>query len=98
MGLIGNEANKGVTSFSWRGPFCRCAIASEWNVEGGRLYIAGFFEHFFFSLSSRSLKECWIDGLGRFSAGYVGMRVSLELPPFLEDENTKPGLIFVQHS
>lgn len=68
----------GLLLFSWRGPFRRCVIASEWNVEGGRLYIAGFFEHFLF-LSSRSLKECWIDGLGHCSAGFVGMRVSLEM-------------------
>jgi len=27
----------GVISFSWRSSFRRCVIASEWNVEGGRL-------------------------------------------------------------
>lgn len=28
---------------SWRSPLCRCVVASEWNVEGGRLYVAGYF-------------------------------------------------------
>lgn len=62
--------------FSWRGPICRCVVASEWNVEGGRLYVAGFLSFLFFW----SLKECWIDGLGRCSSGYVGMRVSSRCP------------------
>jgi hypothetical protein len=28
-------------SLSWGGFICRCVVASEWNVEGGRLYVAG---------------------------------------------------------
>jgi hypothetical protein len=28
-------------SLSWGGFICRRVVASEWNVEGGRLYVAG---------------------------------------------------------
>lgn len=26
--------------YSWRGSLCRCLTASQWNVEGGRQYVA----------------------------------------------------------
>lgn len=53
-----------IATRSWRSSLCRCATASEWNVEGGRLYaaMAGFF---LFLWLSFSLVGLWIDGLGR---------------------------------
>jgi len=39
--MVGLRADWGA-NFSWGGLICRCVIASEWNVEGGRLYVAGF--------------------------------------------------------
>lgn len=69
--------------FSWGGLICRCVVASEWNVEGGRLYVAGFL-HFSFVFLFWLLKECWIDGLGRCSAVDIGMRVSFQCFDFTE--------------
>ena len=37
-----------LTSISGGGSFCRCAIASEWNVEGGRLRVMPGFPGFVF--------------------------------------------------
>lgn len=44
---------------SWRGPFCRRFVTSEWNVEGGRqrVDLAGFLALFWF------IVDVWIDGL-----------------------------------
>lgn len=51
--LVGDDGTwriwlTGLIFFSWRGPICRCVVASEWNVEGGRLYVAGFLSFLFF--------------------------------------------------
>jgi hypothetical protein len=47
---------------SWRSSLCRCAIASEWNVEGGlQRVIHGWFLLWFpFPLIFDGI--CWIDG------------------------------------
>lgn len=40
------DVANGDCSISGGGTICRCVVTSEWNVEGGRLYVAGFFESF----------------------------------------------------
>ena len=65
--------------YSWRGSLCRCLTASQWNVEGGRQYVAWLV--FFFSFVGLPFAWIdWVDGMDLAFRVLVGMRVCIHNP------------------
>ena len=77
--------------YSWRGHLRRRAVASKWNVEGGRQRIDWLI---FFRFPFGYLMDVGLTGWDRLSAGLVGMRVSLLLTCFTFKGFRTDGLDF----
>ena len=67
--------------YSWRGSLCRCLTTSQWNVEGGRQYVAWLAFFFYFLLLVLPFAWIdWVDGMDLAFRVLVGMRVCIHSP------------------